>query len=156
MTRTITKARDTAAETRRSNLGLVEKMYECFNRGDMETIKREVFADNLVWTLPGRNPVGGVKHGADEVIAFFGGLASTGIQVDLIKIDAWGDDTVVEVHRGHGTAKGATLDALNCTHYRIENGRIAEVQVYMSDQYSADNFFWTAFALANIPDRWAK
>jgi len=147
---------DATAQAQRSNVALVEKMYECFNRGDMETIKREVFADNLVWTLPGRNPVGGRKNGPDEVIAFFGGLATSGIKVDLIKIDAWGDDTVVEVHRGYGTAKGATLDALNCTHYRVENGRIAEVQVYMSDQYGADNFFWTAFELARIPDRWAK
>ncbi|HEX5402924.1 MAG TPA: nuclear transport factor 2 family protein [Pseudonocardiaceae bacterium] len=148
---------DSAAETTRlQNVGLVEKMYECFNRGDMATIKAEVFAPDMVWHLPGRSPVGGTKNGPDEVIAFFGGLVSTGIKVDLARIDAWGDDTVVEVHRGHGTSNGATLDALNCTHYRIENGRIKEVQVYLSDQYGADNFFWATFQLARIPDRWAK
>lgn len=147
---------ESAADTQRRNVGLVEKMYECFNRGDMDTIKREVFASNLVWNLPGRSPVGGTKNGPDEVIAFFSGLVSSGIQVDLIRIDAWGPDTVVEVHRGHGTSRGATLDALNCTHYRIENDRIAEVQVYLSDQYGADNFFWAAVDLAPIPQRWAK
>ncbi len=26
---------------------IVEKMYEAFNRGDMDTIKREVFAENI-------------------------------------------------------------------------------------------------------------
>jgi hypothetical protein len=47
------------------------------------------------------------------------------------------------------------LDALNCTHYRIANGRIAEVQVYISDQYAVDNFFGTVFQLKPIPDRLA-
>jgi ketosteroid isomerase-like protein len=143
------------ADTRQRNVGLVERMYELFNTGDLASLKSEVFAPDLVWTLPGRNPVGGVKNGPDQVIAFFGELVKSGIKVDLIRIDAWGEDTVVEVHRGYGTSRGATLDALNCTHYRIENDRIAEVQVYMSDQYGADNFFWAAYDLAPIPDRLA-
>lgn len=147
---------DAVTETRARNVALVARMYELFNRGELDTLKEEVFAATLTWNLPGRSPVGGIKRGPDEVIAFFGGLVDTGIKVDPIKIDAWGDDTVVETHLGHGTANGATLNALNCTHYRIENGRIAEVQVYLSDQYSADNFFWAAIEMARIPDRWAK
>jgi len=146
---------ESESERKQRNVGLVARMYELFNQGDLQKLKDEVFAPDLEWTLPGRNPVGGVKHGPDEVIAFFGGLVRSGIKVDLIKIDAWGDDTVVEVHRGHGTSRGATLDALNCTHYAIRDGRIANVQVYMSDQYGADNFFWAAYELAPIPTRWA-
>jgi uncharacterized protein len=144
-----------ASETRQRNVALVEKMYELFNTGDLARLKTEVFADDLQWVLPGRNPVGGLKHGPDEVIAFFGGLVRSGIKVDLVKIDAWGDDTVVEVHRGHGTSRGASLDALNCTHYIIADDRISRVQVYLSNQYDADNFFWAAYDLAPIPARWA-
>lgn len=147
---------DLLTATRHDNVALVEKMYECFNKGDMDTIRREVFASDLKWTLPGRNPVGGLKNGADEVIAFFAGLVRSGIKVDLVKIDAWGEDIVVEVHRGYGESKGAKLDALNCTHYHVRDGRIAEVQVYMSDQYAADNFFWAAYQLKPIPDRWTN
>jgi ketosteroid isomerase-like protein len=66
---------DLPADVRHRNVALVEKMYECFNKGDMDTIKSEVFAPDLKWALPGRNPVGGVKNGADEVIAFFAALA---------------------------------------------------------------------------------
>lgn len=140
-------------DERKRNISLVEKMYDCFNRGDLQTIKEEVFAPDLVWRLPGRHPLGGVKNGPDEVLAFFGKLGESGIKVDLIGIDAWGDDTVVEVHRGHGTTGNATLDALNCTHYRVRGDRIADVQVYMSDQYGADNFFWDVYGLAPIPER---
>lgn len=137
----------------RSNVELVELMYESFNKGDMDSIRNEVFAPDLVWNLPGRHPLSGVKNGASEVIAFFEQLGKSGIQVDLIRLDNFGDDTVVEVHRGHGEAGGAVLDALNCTHYHIRDGRIAEVQVYIGDQHAVDNFFWQVYSLKPIPDR---
>jgi uncharacterized protein len=68
------------------------------------------------------------------------------------------------VHRGKGQATvrdasgretTATLDALNCTHYQIRDGRIAHVQVYISDQHTVDTFFWTAYQLKPIPARLA-
>ncbi len=139
--------------TTSSNARIVERMYECFNRGDLDTIRREIFAKELQWTLPGRNPLGGTKHGAEETLAFFAQLNKANIQVEPVRIADWGEDTVVEVHRGRGTTKGATLDALNCTHYHIRDGKIDRVQVYMSDQYGADNFFWAVFGLKPIPDR---
>jgi ketosteroid isomerase-like protein len=138
------------------NSDIVARMYECFNRGDLDTIRNEVFAPDLVWRLPGRNPVGGVKNNAEEVLAFFGELVKSGIHVDLVGIHDWGDDTVVEVHRGYGQSGDAKLDAYNCTHYHIRDGKIADVQVYMSDQYAADNFFWAAYKLKPIPGRLAE
>lgn len=138
-----------------SNVAIVERMYECFNRGDMESIRQDIFASDLVWRLPGHHPLSGTKNGADEVIAFFGQLNKAGVQVDLINIDAWGESTVVEVHRGHGQSNGAVLDALNCTHYHIRDGKIADVQVYISDQHTVDQFFWAVYALKPIPDRLA-
>lgn len=153
------------------NIALVQRMYECFNRNDLDTIRREIFAPDLVWTLPGHHPLSGTKNGAEEVIAFFAQLVRANIQVTLdpvndpsTGIDTFGDSTVVEVHRGRGTvtvraADGsesqANLNALNCTHYQIRDGRIARVQVYMSDQHAADNFFWAVYRLKPIPDRLA-
>ncbi|MBH8566985.1 nuclear transport factor 2 family protein [Nostoc sp. CENA67] len=142
--------------TSHPNVQIVERMYECFNRGDMNTIRNEIFAPDLIWRLPGHHPLSGTKNGADEVIAFFAQLNRGGIQVDLINIDAWGEDTVVEVHRGHGQRNGAVLDALNCTHYHIRDGKIADVQVYISDQHTVDQFFWAVYALKPIPDRLAS
>jgi hypothetical protein len=157
---------------REANLALVQRMYECFNRDDLDTIRREIFAPDLVWNLPGHNPVAGTKNGAEEVLAFFAALRRANIQVTLdpqsdpaTGIDSFGERTVVEVHRGRGTttirdASGnevqVTLNALNCTHYQIENGRIARVQVYMSDQHAADTFFNAVYQLAPIPTRLAS
>lgn len=154
-----------------ANLALVQRMYDCFNRDDLDTIRREIFAPDLVWNLPGHNPVAGTKNGAEEVLAFFAALRQANIEVTLdpesdpaTGIDSFGDTTVVEVHRGRGTtavpdadgnAVQVTLNALNCTHYQIENGRIARVQVYMSDQHAADTFFNAVYQLAPIPTRLA-
>jgi len=153
------------------NIALVQRMYECFNRNDMDTIRNEIFAPDLVWDLPGRHPLSGTKHGAEEVLAFFAQLVRANIQVTLdpqsdpsTGVDTFGSDTVVEVHRGQGTvtvqdasgsAAPVTLNALNCTHYQIRDGRIARVQVYISDQHAVDNFFWAVYRLKPIPDRLA-
>lgn len=138
-----------------ANVEIVQRMYECFNRGDMDTIRQEIFAPDLVWRLPGHHPLSGTKNGTEEVIAFFEQLNKAGIQVDLSGINSWGENTVVEVHRGHGQSNGAVLDALNCTHYQIRDNRIAEVQVYISDQHTVDQFFNAVYALKPIPDRLA-
>jgi uncharacterized protein len=158
-------------DARQANLALVQRMYECFNRDDLDTIRNEIFAQDLVWNLPGRHPLAGTKRGAEEVLAFFAQLRRANIQVTLdpqndpaTGIDSFGESTVVEVHRGRGTttvrdAGGnetpVTLNALNCTHYRIRDGRIAQVQVYISDQYTVDNFFNAVYQLKPIPDRLA-
>jgi uncharacterized protein len=142
-------------ESRQSLVSIVQRMYDCFNRSDMDTIRNEIFARDLVWHLPGRHPLSGTKNGAEEVLAFFQQLRRANISVELIRLDNFGDDTVVEVHRGSGQSGTAVLDALNCTHYRIANGRIAEVQVYISDQHAVDNFFCAVYQLKPIPDRLA-
>lgn len=139
-----------------NNVAIVQKMYECFNRDDIDTIRNEVFSADLVWRLPGRHPLGGVKNGTEEVLAFFQQLRRASVNVEVIRIDDFDDDWVVEVHRGSGRSGDVVLDALNCTHYRIVDGRIAEVQVYLSDQYAADNFFCTAYQLKPIPERLAE
>ena len=83
-------------------MAVVDKMYACFAKGDMATLKSEVFASDITWNLPGHHPLSGLKTGPDEVIAFFGALMQTGIVVDNITFGTMGDDQVVEKHTGHG------------------------------------------------------
>ena len=42
-----------------SNVEVVEKMYHCFRSGDMATLKAEVFAEDIVFHLPGHHPLAG-------------------------------------------------------------------------------------------------
>ena len=44
-------------------MAVVGKMYECFGKGDMATLKTDVFAPDITWALPGHHPLSGVKNG---------------------------------------------------------------------------------------------
>ena len=100
-------------------MALVDKMYECFAKGDMATLKTDVFAPDITWSLPGHHPLSGIKNGPDEVIAFFGALMQTGIEVDNVTFGTMGDDEVVEKHTGHGIlTTGEEIIFPTCSHYR--------------------------------------
>lgn len=137
-------------------MDVVSRMYECFNRADLDTIRNEIFAEDLVWRLPGRHPLAGEKRGAEEVLAFFHQLNKAGVEVTLVNIAEWTDDIVVEVHRGRADLGYASFDGLNCTHYHVRDGKITEVQVYTSDQYMLDDFFNKVYKYAPIPQRLAE
>ncbi|GGZ97805.1 nuclear transport factor 2 family protein [Streptomyces echinoruber] len=141
-------------ERARNNVALVRRMYELFGSGELDFLQREVFAPDVVWTRPGHNPTGGVRQGPDEVISLFAGLSATGVSVELVRADAWGDDTVLEVHRVRGESREVLLDVFDCARYRVRDARIAEVRVYTSDQHAVDTYFWTAYDLAPRSDRW--
>jgi uncharacterized protein len=134
-------------------MAVVDRMYQCFGKGDMDTLKKEVFHPDIKWALPGHHPLSGVKNGPDEVIAFFGALMQTGVNVDNISFGTIGDDKVVEQHSGHG--KVGTLEYLfpTCSVYTIRDGKIASVQVYTADQHGVDDYFWKSYNLKPIPDR---
>jgi uncharacterized protein len=137
-------------------MDVVSRMYDCFNKADLETIRNEIFAQDIVWRLPGRHPLAGEKHGAEEVLAFFHQLNKAGVAVTLENIAEWTDDIVVEVHRGRADLGYAKFDGLNCTHYHVRDGKITEVQVYTSDQYMLDDFFNKVYKYKPIPDRLAE
>jgi len=133
----------------------VARMYECFGKGDMDTLRAEVFAPDIEWALPGHHPLSGVKKGVDEVLAFFGALMQTGVNVDNASFGTIGDDRVVETHSGHGNVEGRDYLFPTCSVYTIRDGKIQHVQVYTADQHGVDDYFWKANALKSIPDRLA-
>jgi ketosteroid isomerase-like protein len=138
------------------SMAVVDKMYECFGKGDMATLKTDVFAEDIVWVLPGHNTLSGAKNGADEVIAFFGALMSSGVEVKDVSFGTIGDNKVVEQHTGHGTVNGREYLFPTCSVYTIRDNKIAEVHVYTADQHGVDDFFWQANPLKPIPDRLAQ
>jgi uncharacterized protein len=135
------------------NTQLVLKMYEYFNKGDMDSIKREVFHPNMSWTMPGHHPLSARMEGVDAVIAFFGALFKGGIRVDDVHFGVLDDGTVIEKHMGHGKIGNEEFLFPTCTSYGIKDGRIFEVRVHTADQHNVDRYFWSVFKLKGIPAR---
>lgn len=133
---------------------LVQRFFECYATGDLQALKDEVLAPDVVWHIPGRHPLSGTKHGADEILAFFGQLAKANMQAEVLYL-AGDDSHVVDVHRGWGATETASMDMTWVLYYRVEHGRIAEVTNFAADQAQADNFFWATYPLAPVPQRLA-
>jgi ketosteroid isomerase-like protein len=136
-----------------ANTDLVLKMYDYFGKGDMDSIKREIFDPKITWSMPGHHPLSGKMEGVDAVIAFFGALFKAGIRVDNVHFGELDNGTVVEKHTGHGQIGSEEFIFPTCTTYGIKNGKIAEVQVHTGDQHTVDRYMWAMFNLKAIPDR---
>ena len=138
------------------NTQLVFTMYDYFGKGDMESIKREVFHPDISWTMPGHHPLSARMEGADAVVAFFGALFQAGIVVDNVHFGILDDGTVIEKHMGHGRIGGEQFNFPTCTSYGIKDGKIFEVNVHTGDQHKVDRYFWAVFKLKGIPARLAE
>ncbi|GAB1545389.1 hypothetical protein NUACC21_80650 [Scytonema sp. NUACC21] len=153
------------------NVAVVNKMWDCLKAlvgyGDgtesdssyaqsLQALHNEVFTPDLTYYMPGHHPIAGVKHGIDEVLAFFGKMVEkSGLLQDDQSIHAFGEDGAVEVHRAHGGNGKAYLDIINCFVFQLRDGKIAEIRVFNNNQQAVDNFFSTIYSFKPIPERLA-
>ena len=136
------------------NLALVRRMFEVYTAHDFDTLRNEILSPDVVWRVPGHNPLAGPKRGADELIAYFQQLAVAGFTPQVVALLA-DDDHVVDVHRGWGSVGEESVDMLWVLLYRIVEGKVAEVDNFAADQHAADAFFTKIWGprLKPVPDR---
>jgi ketosteroid isomerase-like protein len=140
------------SSTEHPNVAIVQRYYQAYGRGDLETV-REIFAPDITWTIPGHHPLAGTKRGVNEVLAFFDQLAKAQFRAELLFLGG-NDNYVVDVHRGWSNLEqDENIDELWALLFGIENGRIAEAINFPGNQHTADAFFWKIYDLKPIPDR---
>jgi ketosteroid isomerase-like protein len=61
----------TESEATKANAALIRSGYEAFARGDVAGALA-VFADDILWHVPGRGPLSGDDRGHAQVLEFFG------------------------------------------------------------------------------------
>ena len=124
------------------NAERVRKGYEAFAKGDMATLT-ELFAEDIVWHLPGANQISGEHRGRDAVFAVFGkvGQLSGGtFRIELHDVLA-NDEHAVALQRVTGSREEKRLDALNAEVYHMRNGKITEWWSFSEDQRQDDEFW---------------
>jgi ketosteroid isomerase-like protein len=105
--------------------------------------ERELAARDIVWHVPGHNPVSGIYTGADE---YFDLMPSRMAPLDewsfdLREIMVNGDYVMTTIHV-KGTRKGNTIDLEGGHLFRLDaEGRVAEGWGFLSDQDALDAFF---------------
>jgi ketosteroid isomerase-like protein len=141
------------ANSSEANLALFHQFYQCFLDNDLDTMRNQVMAPDVVWHIPGQHTLSGTHRGVDEILAYFGAVGSSNFNSEMRYLHA-DDNYVVQVHRGWSNrGDGTDIDMLWVLVYRIENGRIAEAQEFAEDQAAANAFFSRHYPLAAVPQR---
>lgn len=124
-------------EQDKRNLAVVRKMYE----GDER--ERAAIANDIVWHVPGHNPVSGDYHGFQEY---------TELMVSrMMPLDRWdftleramvNGDYVMTVIRVQGERKGKVIDLRGGHMMRVTaDGKVAEGWGFVDNQDELDAFF---------------
>ncbi len=124
------------------NAELVGRGYEAFGQGDLDTVMG-LFADDIVWHVPGRNPLAGEYRGKDSVMAFFGKLMEeTGGTFRLAVHDiAATDRHALAIVDFHAERKGKSIDSHAIHVWHLRDGRAEIFRSVAIDPYG-DDAFW--------------
>ena len=122
--------------------GLVQRGYEAFGAGDMDTL-RGLFTDDAVWHLGGSGGLSGDKQGLDAILAYFGELFTRSggtIRVDLDDLIA-GDHHTVGFQRVHAERNGAAIHQRAVLVFALKDGKVSEVHEFPEDTAKASEFW---------------
>jgi len=127
-----------------SNAEAIRTGYAAFSRGDMDMLRNELFAPDIVWHRGGRNQTSGEYRGPDQVIGLFGKLfqlTDGTFRVDIHDVVA-SEDHVVVLGRVSAQRGGKTLQNGNYDHVcHFQSGKLSEAWIVNVDQYEVDAFY---------------
>jgi ketosteroid isomerase-like protein len=120
----------------------LREAYAAFGKGDLEALQA-VWSPDILWYVPGNNPLAGTYEGIPAVLGFLGqALEVTGgtLRVEPQTFCA-GGDLGIAVVRVTGQREGRSLDVLNAQMSRFEGDRIVEFRDTTNDPDAIDAFF---------------
>lgn len=125
------------------NAEVVRKGLKAFADRDMEAVG-ELLADDIVWHVPGNNPLSGDYKGKEEVFGFFaklGELSGGSFKLDVHDV-VGNDEHVVALVRVSGSRPdGRTIQMRVAQTFHVRNGKAVEFWGMAEDQAQADAFW---------------
>jgi uncharacterized protein len=121
-----------------------ERQRRFYSGGDAEPV-REMLADDVVWHVPGRNPIAGDHRGIEAVMSYFErrrDLARATFRIHVHDVLASGD-LVVQLAGGTAELGGAVVEWETVGVFRVRDGLLAEGRLVPFDQYLFDRV-WSA------------
>ncbi|MDP8955592.1 MAG: nuclear transport factor 2 family protein [Actinomycetota bacterium] len=122
---------------------VLRKGFDAFSKGDMDTLRNEVFTEDTVWHVAGRSPIAGDYRG-QEVFEWFGRLfQETGgtFRVELHDVTT-SDQHAVAMTSASGERQGKRLqDSKGTQVHHFEGGKISESWLTTQDPYQSDEFW---------------
>lgn len=129
-----------------ANEALVRRIFEAFARKEGFAL-RGLFAEDAVWTVPGRGVMAGVYRGRDEIFRFLARLPkeTDGTYGSELRDVLASGERAAALYRARGTRRGRTLELDQVLLFRIEGGLVAEVLALPSDP-EAFEAFWAPYS----------
>lgn len=123
------------------NEAVMRRGYEAFAQRDLGTLK-ELLADDVVWHVPGDNPLSGTYRGQQEVFGMFGRIAelNDAFSQELHDVLA-NDDHVVALVNQTMERAGRTLTGHVVHVAHIEDGELTTFWAYNEDQPAVDAMY---------------
>ena len=126
-----------------ANVARLRSGYEAFTRGDLEAL-RDLFAEDIVWHVPGDNKISGDYAGQDATFGYFGKLMELSggtFKTKLHEILA-SDGHGVGLHRDTADRDGKTLDTEEVLIFHMRDGKVSEAWEAYPD-HGAFDAFWS-------------
>jgi ketosteroid isomerase-like protein len=116
--------------------------FAAFSAGDLAALDG-LFADDVVWTIPGETRVSGTYRGRDEILAMLRSLHElTGGSYRVEPLWLVADDEHAAVaYRATGEREGRSIDLVQVLACTVRDGRLAEVLALPADP-AAFAAFW--------------
>lgn len=101
---------------------------------------RPIMSREITWTLPGHNQISGTAEGVDAVIARAQLIASYGVSFALQHVLVSQENMALALHN-EARRGDLLLDEHLATVCRIDKGKIAAIETYLSDVDGMNKFF---------------
>jgi uncharacterized protein len=126
-----------------ANVGIVREGYAAFSRGDLEGLRKEFFAPDLIWHYAGKSQLAGHYHGVDEVVNWLVRsfeLSDGTLAVELHDV-VGNDEHVVALVTVRATRQGKQLFDQGVHVFHLSEGRATQVWLLPGDLYTNDAFW---------------
>jgi len=124
------------------NAAIVHRIFDAFARKEGLAL-RGLFAEEAVWSVPGRGVMAGVYEGREAIFRFLAKLPrETGGTYGSRLIDVLAsDDRAAALYRAYGARHGRTLELDQVLLFRIEDGLVRQVLALPSDPDAFEQFW---------------
>jgi ketosteroid isomerase-like protein len=124
------------------NEALVRAIFAAFARKEGFALRR-LFAEDAVWTVPGRGVMAGEYRGREEIFRFLARLPkeTDGTYGSSLRDVLASDDRAAALYTARGARKERVLELEQVLLFRIEDGLVREVLALPSDP-DAFEAFW--------------
>ena len=125
---------------------MIREAFDVFGRGDLDTLQKQYWTDDIRLHLMGRGPLTGDVDGSAAALDWFMrfGAATGGTYTAELRDVLANDERVVALYTGRASRDGQVWEDETVIVFSIRDGKIAEQRSYVADQYGADEFLASA------------